>query len=177
VSKIFEVNTRLADAFLRPMADYVDVVCISDDMGTQASPFVSVETYRERIKPWLKRRIESIRRVVPRAKVLYHTCGSVHQLIPEFIDAGVDVLNPIQPLATGMEPTQLKTKYGRSLCFHGGVDIQRMLPFSSPGEVRAAVRRLLGSMGGGYIMAPSHQIQGDIPVENVVAMYDAATRP
>jgi len=179
VAKIFEVNTGLAEAFLAPIADIVDVVCISDDMGSQASPFVSREVYGLRIKPWLKRRIGSLRGIAPRAKVLYHTCGSVRQLIPEFIDAGVDILNPIQPLAAGMEPLQIKAEYGRSLCLHGGIDIQRMLPFSTPEEVRGAVKRAIGIMGegGGYIMAPSHQIQADIPPENIVAMYDAAIMP
>jgi uroporphyrinogen decarboxylase len=176
VSKIFDANTRLAAAFLSPIADLVDVVCISDDMGSQASPFVSQETYRLRIKPWLKRRIDSIRVMAPRAKILYHTCGSVHQLIPELIDSGVDILNPLQPLASGMDPRQLKVEFGESLCLHGGIDIQRMLPFGGPEEVKAAVRGLLGFMGqdGGYIMAPSHQLQADIPAENIVAMYDAA---
>jgi len=178
VSRIFDANTRLAEAFLSPMKGLIDVVCISDDMGSQASPFVSREVYRLRIKPWLKRRIDSIRRMAPGVRILYHTCGSVQQLIPEFIDAGVDILNPIQPLAAGMEPRTLKAKYGKSLCLHGGIDIQRMLPFSKPEEVKEAVKRILGFMGegGGYIMAPSHQIQGDIPAENVVAMYDAAIR-
>jgi len=179
VSKIFDVNTRLAEAFLGPMADLIDVVCISDDMGSQASPFVSREAYVLQIKPWLKKRIDSLRRMAPRAKVLYHTCGSVLQLIPEFIDAGVDILNPIQPLAAGMDPLQIKAKYGKSVCLHGGIDIQRMLPFSRPEEVKGAVKQILGFMGegGGYIMAPSHQIQADIPAENVVAMYDAAIMP
>lgn len=179
VSKIFDINTELAEAFLAPIADLIDVVCISDDMGSQASPFVSREAYGLRIKPWLKRRIDSLRRIAPRAKVLYHTCGSVRQLIPKFIEVGVDILNPIQPLAVGMEPLQIKAEYGRSLCLHGGIDIQRMLPFSTPEEVKGKVRKILDLMGegGGYVMAPSHQIQADIPAENVVAMYDAAIMP
>jgi len=171
--KIFEVNSDLIEAFLNETGDYADIVCVSDDMGSQASPFLSVKGYCKYVKPWFERRIKSIHKLAPRVRVLYHCCGSVYQLIPEFVDCGVQILNPIQPQARDMEPERLKRNFGKKLCFHGGIDIQKLLPFSKPEEVKEQVKRILGTMapGGGYILAPSHHIQGDIPPENVNTMY------
>jgi uroporphyrinogen decarboxylase len=111
-------------------------------------------------------------------KFMFHSCGAVRELIPDLIELGVDILNPIQPAATGMAPEGLKRDFGQRLCFHGGIDVQFLLPLESAATVRAEVARraqLLGQ-GGGYILAPSHNLQQDIPTENIVAMYDLALR-
>jgi uroporphyrinogen decarboxylase len=111
-------------------------------------------------------------------KFMFHSCGSVRELIPDLIALGVDILNPIQPAAAGMEPQGLKDDFGAKLCFHGGIDIQYLLPLESAAAVRAEARRraeILGR-GGGYILAPSHNLQQDIPTENVLAMYDRDLR-
>lgn len=109
---------------------------------------------------------------------MFHTCGAVREAIPALIDIGVDILNPIQPAARGMEPEGLKADFGDRLAFHGGIDVQYMLPHASPAEVRAETRRrceILGA-GGGYILAPSHNLQPDIGLDNILAMYDLSCR-
>lgn len=108
-------------------------------------------------------------------KVEFHCCGSAVGLIPEFIETGIDILNPIQTSAKGMTPHILKEKYGKYLAFSGGVDVQTVLPFGTPEKVKDEVKYLLDTMGkdGGYILEPSHSIQAGTPPENVVAMYEA----
>jgi uroporphyrinogen decarboxylase len=110
-------------------------------------------------------------------KLLLHTCGNVLQLIPRFIDLGVDILDPIQPEATGMDPVYLKREFGSSLCFRGGISAQQILAKSSRQEVVDETRRVLDILapGGGYILSPGHPVlQDDIPVENIITMYDTA---
>jgi len=106
---------------------------------------------------------------------MHHTCGSVFPLVQDLIDVGVDILNPIQISARGMDPAALKREFGEQLIFHGGIDIQRILPFAAPERVKEEVKRIVAILGegGGYIFAPSHNIQADVPPENIVAMYEA----
>ena len=106
----------------------------------------------------------------------HHCCGAVRELIPLLIEAGVDVLDPIQVKAAGMEPAALKADFGERLCLSGGVDEQELLPNGTPAQVRAGVRALLDVMapGGGYFVGPTHNFQSDIPTANIVAMYEAA---
>jgi uroporphyrinogen decarboxylase len=176
--KIYQVHTDLLSAFLGEVSDYVDIVFFTEDMGTQKSPFLSIEDFRRFVKPWLKMRVDSLRKFAPKSKVLYHSCGSVYRLIPDFMDCGIDILNPIQPMAREMEPQRLKGEFGDRLCFHGGIDVQGVLPTGTPAQVRDYVANVVEVMskGGGYILAPSHQIQGDIPPENIVTMYKTAIK-
>ncbi len=171
--KMLELNTQVLERFLGEVGDYLDVVYLSDDAGAQSGLLMSVEDYRKYFKPWFKISVNNLKRMVPKAKILYHTCGSVYPLIPDFIECGIDVLNPIQPLAKNMEPERLKHEFGDKICFHGGIDQQKVLPLGKPEEVKSYVERVLSVMapGGGYIMAPSHQIQGDVPPENIYTMY------
>ena len=163
-------------AFLRPIADLVDIVQFTDDLGTQRAPFMSPARYREFLKPYHRAWMDMAHRIAPRAKVAIHTCGSVYDLIPDFIEIGIEILNPIQPRARNMEPWRLKQEFGRDLSFLGGVDIQDLLPHGTVDEVRAATRALIEVLGpgGGFILAPSHQFQPDVPAANIVAMYDTA---
>jgi len=174
--RIFRIHTDLLTPFLGEISDYVDIVFFTEDMGSQKSPFLSTSEFRKFVKPWMRKRVETLRRLAPRSKILYHSCGSVHKLIPEFIDCGIDILNPIQPMASEMDPEGLKGEFGDKLCFHGGIDVQGLLPSGTPSQVKEHVKEIIDVMakGGGYILAPSHQIQGDIPPENIVAMYEAA---
>jgi uroporphyrinogen decarboxylase len=164
------------EAFLRPIADEIDLVMMGEDLGTQQATFMAPEKYREFCRPYHARWTAAARRAAPRAKIVLHTCGAVRPIIPDFIEIGVDVLNPVQPLATGMAPAGLKRDFGDALSFLGGLDIQELLPHGTPAQVRDGVRALIDALGpgGGFILAPSHQFQPDVPPENIVAMYDTA---
>jgi uroporphyrinogen decarboxylase len=147
----------------------------NDDVASQQSLFMSPVMWREYIKPRMARFCRLIHD--HGLFVRYHCCGSCYAIIPDLIEIGVDILNPIQPLATNMDPVRLKREFGKHLCFHGGIDIQELLPRADARTVREAVRRLVSIMGdgGGYILGGSHTLQADIPVENVLALLEGAT--
>jgi len=153
----------------------IDMFLLISDLGCQRGPLISLKMFREFIAPYIKEMCDCIHSLG--AKVLYHSCGSIRPFIPDLIELGVDVLDPIQPVA-GMSPESLKAEFGDQLCFHGGIDMQRLLPFGTPDEVRTTARHYcetLGSKtpegGGGYILAPAHLFQPDIPPENILAVY------
>lgn len=173
--KITEVAVEVSKAFYEEVADYTDVAVYYDDMGMQAGGFVSPEDFRTLIRPYTSRYVREIKRVSD-ARFFYHTCGSVYSYMNDIIEMGVDILNPIQPLAKNMEPERLKREFGDRMCFHGGIDEQRLLPFSPVEEVVEEVRRTIRILapGGGWIFAPAHNIQPDTPPENIMAMYDTA---
>ncbi len=126
------------------------------------------------IKPRYNELIDSIKSKYPHIKVLHHSCGSIYPIIEDLIDIGVDILNPIQPTAKDMDPEKLKTRFGRRITFHGGIDVQTLLPFGTIREIKSEVTKILEilSDNGGYIVAPSHNIQAGTPVENIIAFYD-----
>jgi uroporphyrinogen decarboxylase len=174
--RIVEWSEAYLEAFLTPIADVVDLVMMAEDMGTQDALFMSPQHYRKYLKPYHARVAAAIKRAAPRAKIILHSCGSIYPIIPDFIEMGVEVLEPVQPRAAMMEPWRLKRDFGDSLSFLGGTDIQELLPHGTPEQVRDGVKELIDAYapGGGYILAPSHQFQPDIPPENIVAMYDTA---
>ena len=149
----------------------------NDDVASQNTLFISPGMWREHIKPRMARFCRLIHE--HGAKVRYHCCGSARAILPDLIEIGVDILNPVQPLAAGMDPFELKAAFGDRLTLHGGIDIQNLLPHGSPEEVASATRRMISVVGknGGYIVGGSHVIQADAPVENVVAMIQEARRP
>ncbi len=172
--RLFEIGLRYVDAWIGAVGPYVDIVSTYDDLGTQGGPLISREDYLNYLKPYEKRMIEHIRRYTD-AKIYRHSCGSVCDFIPDFIDIGVEILNPVQPLARNMEPWRLKKEFGRDITFFGGIDTQELL-YKSPKEVRQGVRetiRIYGK-GGGYILGSSHNIEPDTPIENIEAMFEAA---
>ena len=152
-----------------------DMIWLGDDVGTQNNLMISPQVYRRALKPRLKKIIEAIKARNSSVKVAYHSCGAISGLIPDLIEAGVEVLNPIQPLATGMDLGRLKKEYGSEIAFFGGVDVQGVLPNGTVEDVRNEVKLRISQAGenGGYILAPAHNIQPDTSVENVLAMYDA----
>jgi uroporphyrinogen decarboxylase len=162
--------------FLDEVGDVVDVIMIGDDLAGQKGPLFSPRIYRSIVKPRQKRLVQYIRSRTS-AKIWYHSCGSVLEYIPDLIDNGVDALNPVQIAARGMDPAALKKAFGERIVFWGGgIDSQHVLPYSSPEEVRKHVCRNLEAFGpgGGYVFANVHNIQADVPPENVLAMFDAA---
>ncbi len=155
----------------------VDVAEVTDDFGSQTGPLISLSTFREFYRPHMERFIGLCRE--HGIKVFHHDDGAIRPFLPDLVEMGIDILNPVQSSCPGMEMEGLKRDFGALLCFHGGIDNQEVLPFGSPEEVRAAVRRAidaLASDGTGYIVAPCHNLQAITPVENIIAMYDEAWR-
>ena len=156
-----------------------DIIWCGDDLGSQTGPMLGVDTFRRYFKPRITKMFAEFKKINPNVKVAWHSCGSILPLIPEFIDAGLDILNPIQPLATGMDPQWLKDTYGDKLAFFGGICVQELLPKGTPEEIYREVERrwnILGKENGGFLIAPAHNIQLDTPVENVLAFFEAVKR-
>lgn len=166
---------RLAESVLDEVGDYVDVVMFGDDVAFDDRPMVDLERYRRMIKPRHQQMVNSIRSKT-HAKVLYHCCGAVKTLIADFIEIGVDALNPVQVSSSGMDTYKLKSTFGRDITFWGSIDTRRVLPFGTPLEVRQEVNKRIQDMapGGGFVLAPVHNIQEDVPPDNILAMADAA---
>jgi len=183
IAEVFERQTEIALGNLRRIAervgDAVDVVMLcGTDFGTQSSSFCSVQTFRELWLPYYRRVNGWIHRNT-RWRTMKHSCGAVAPFIPAFVDAGFDILNPVQCSAAGMEPEALKAAHGGSVVFWGGgVDTQRTLPFGTAAEVREQVLRRceIFASGGGFVFAAVHNVQARTPVANIVAMVDAVKR-
>ncbi len=152
----------------------IDMVEYNDDVGTQGGLLISPDMWRRLLKPRMASFVGLCREYG--CVVRYHSCGGIRPIIPDLIEIGVDVLNPVQTLAAGMEAEALKRDFGGRLTLNGGIDTQRLLPNASADQVRQEVRRSIDVLGrsGGYILAPSHVFQPDVPVENVLAVYEAA---
>ena len=149
----------------------IDLYLLISDLGSQRGPLISNPMFHHFVAPYLKEMIDLIHSL--RGRVLFHSCGAIGPFIPELIRLGVDVLDPIQPAGPAMEPEFLKAAFGRELCFHGGIDMQELLPRGTPAQIEAEVRRycqVLGN-GGGYILGPAHLFQPDVPPENILAVY------
>ena len=162
--------------FLDEVGDIVDVIMIGDDLAGQDGPLFHPEIYRRLVKPRHKRLVRYIRSRT-RAKIWYHTCGSCLAHIPDLIDNGIHILNPVQLGARQMDPAELKRRFGRDLVFWGGgCDAQHVLPRGAPSDIVDNVRRNLAAFmpGGGYVFTGIHNIQGDVPPENIVALFDTA---
>jgi len=177
MERVAEVTMGLYDAMLTAVGPYVHMVETQDDLGTQQAPFISPALYREMVQPYHAKLAGLIKKKTDgRAKVFLHSDGSIFDLLPDIIDAGIDVINPTQPQPAKMEPERLKAAFGDRLVFHAGLDQQHTIPFGSVEEVRAEVRHKITvfAPGGGYIFAPCHNLQPDVPPENIVAMFQAA---
>jgi uroporphyrinogen decarboxylase len=151
----------------------IDLYLVISDLGSQRGPLMSLGMFRQFVAPYLKEMIECIHRLG--GKALFHSCGMVRPFIPDLIGLGVDVLDPIQPTGPEMQPEGLKRDFGERLSFHGGLDMQNLLPHASPAHVEAEARRYceVAGAGGGYILGPAHLFQPDVPPENILAVYRA----
>jgi uroporphyrinogen decarboxylase len=174
LDKLTTFYTELMDVYLDAVGPYIHMVHMSDDLATQENLLISPELYREMVLPYWKNLISFIKSKT-NAKIFQHCCGSSVYAADFFLEAGVDIVNSLQPRARGMDSTYFKDTYGDRLSFHGGIDIQYVLPFGSTDDVREEVKRRLAiwAPGGGYIIFPAHDIQPDTPPENIVAMYEA----
>lgn len=176
--RILEIDIAIMERFLPAVAASADVVFMADDLGSQQNMLLSPAQYRAFLKPYQARWIAAARRLVPHARIAYHSCGSFFQVLPDLVEIGVEVLTPVQPLARGMEVERLKREFGDSLSFMGGLDTQRLLPYGTEAEVRDGARRLIDTLGpgGGFIFSASHEILPDVPSRNIAAMFDEAQR-
>ena len=172
LDKLTSYYIELFDVFLGVVGPYIQIIELADDLGTQNSLLVSPELYREMILPYYRRLISFIKSKTS-AKIFHHSCGSVVKVADILLDAGVDILNSLQPRAVGMDTTFLKDNYGDRLSFHAGIDIQEVLPNGSLEDVEDEVRRRIAiwGPGGGYIICAAHNIQEGTPPENIVKMY------
>lgn len=175
LDRVLDIHIRMWQRFLEIAGPYVDMVETADDLGTQESLLISPELYRELIKPRHAALNAAIREKTS-AKILFHTCGAVMPLVEDFIEIGIEILNPIQPLPGRMDPEELNHRFGNRLIFHGGLDVQRVLPEYSTAQIRAHVARYYEQLGSeSYIMAPANSIQPGTPPENIVTAYEAAS--
>lgn len=152
-----------------------DIIWTGDDFGTQRGMLIPPEMWRRIFKPRFASVFKSLKQFNPNIKIAYHSCGSIVPIIPDLIEIGLDILNPLQPRAEGMDGRVLKKKYADRLSFFGAIDEQKVLPFGSPEEVKEEVREKISDLaqGGGYILAPAHNIQPDTSLENIFAIYEA----
>jgi uroporphyrinogen decarboxylase len=171
----FEMTRRVADE----CGGEIDILYFADDLGGQQGPLISPELYRSLINPCHRRLMEAASGRMPGTKVMFHSDGSVFDLLPDLIDAGVDILEAVQVDAKQMEPERLKRTFCDRLSFHGGISVQSLLPLNDEQTVRDGVARLVEifGRGGGYIAAPSHRVQVGTPPENVIAMLETVLGP
>jgi len=171
----FSIQMRVVEQYYGAIGEYIDLTMSGDDFGMQSGPLVSPAMFHNMVVPYFSRRIARTKEL---ANCLYwhHTDGSVLALIEDLIACGVDILNPVQTSAQGMAPETIKRAAGDRLTFWGAIDTQDLLRTATPDEVRATVREMVTILGkgGGYVVAPAHNIQNDVPIENVIAMIEAA---
>lgn len=175
MDKILDLKLRFYDFLLSNVGEYIDVIFEADDLGMQTAPLISLEMYRKYIKPRQKKLFSFIKSKTS-VYVALHSDGSIYDFIPEFIETGVDILNPVQMSAAKMDLGRLKREFGRDLTFWGGgIDTQNTLPTATPEEVRDEVRGNIETLapGGGYVFAANHNIQPDVPPKNIMAMWEA----
>lgn len=172
---LLEIHLRNLEKFLAAVGDSIDIILFGDDLGAQNCPQISPGMYREFFKPRHAAMWKRAKQLAP-VKVMLHCCGAVRQLLPDLIEAGLDAINPVQISCRGMDAAGLKSGFGERITFWGGgCDTQRVLPCGTPDEVAAHTRRQVETLkqGGGFVFQQVHNILGNVPPENVIAMYDA----
>ena len=175
MDKLADIKINFWDMALGEIGDLVDVIAELDDLGGQYGTLISPEMYRKLVKPRQKRLFSFIKKKAPDSYILLHSDGSLYDIIPDLIEIGVDILNPVQVSAAKMDSAKLKKEFGDSLSFWGGgVDTQNILAKVTPGEVRNEVKKRIDDLapGGGYVFAAIHNVQADVPPENFMAMWE-----
>ncbi len=176
MEKITDIYIESCNNYLDQVGRYIQVFTYWDDVNTQDGWMVRPDLYRKMVKPKQKRLVEAIKKKTD-AKIFFHGCGAVFDLVPDLIEVGFDILNPVQVSARGMDTQKLKQEYGKDMTFWGGgVDTQRVLPFGTPQQVVDEVKRRIDDLapGGGFVFAAVHNIQAFVPPQNIVAAFDTA---
>jgi uroporphyrinogen decarboxylase len=174
LNKLLELKIQYYDRLFDMYGGALDVVAESDDLGMQKAPFISVEMFRKYMKPRYKILFDHVKKK-SNAKILFHADGAMSCFIPDLIDVGVDILNPLQISCEGMDPARIKKEYGKDLAFWGGgVDTQKILPFGTPALIKESVKRNIDVLreNGGFIFSQVHIVQQGVPVENFMAMWE-----
>ncbi len=177
LDKLLECHLAGLDRLLPALGTHVDLIQLGDDLGTEGGPFFSPAMYRRFFKPRHAAIIRRVRELAPHMKIFLHCCGSIYKLLPDLIEIGVQVLNPVQISARNMDPARLKREFGKDITFWGGgCDTQAVLPRGTPQEVRDHVRRNIDILapGGGFVFNQVHNILSEVPPANIEAMYAAA---
>jgi uroporphyrinogen decarboxylase len=176
LDKSLEINKRFWEGYLSEVADFATIILLADDYGQQNGLLMSPTIWRKLVKPRLKDLIALVRKHAKKPKIQFHSCGSVEPIIDELAEVGVDILNPVQPRAKDMDSKHLVEKYDKRVCYHGGIDIQYVLPKGTRKEVEEEVIRRIRDLapGGGYVLAGAHNIQPDVPPENIETMFRIA---
>jgi len=172
---LMEQHLKTLDQVCRAVGDVVDLIRFGDDLGTLSGPFMSVKTYRRLFKPRHQQLCDFVKRN-SRMHTFLHSCGSIHALLPDLIEAGIEVINPVQTNCRNMEPERLKADFGKDITFWGGgCDTRSVLPTGTPAEVKEDVKRRMDVLapGGGFVFNTVHNILSDVPPQNIVAMYEA----
>ena len=172
-----DIHIQIFKNYLTAVGDLIDVIFVADDLGAENGPLISLATYRELVKPYEKRLWSFIKEHTD-AKLFLHCCGSIKKFLPDLIEIGVDIINPVQVAARDMDSKELKAEFGRKLTFWGGIDTQEVLPFGTPDEVEDEVRKRIGDLGpgGGFVLTAVHNIQAGVKPENILRMYEAARK-
>ena len=176
LDKLLEIHLESLDKVLDAVGDSVDVLMFGDDLGTQSAPMINPDLYRKVFLPRHKKMFQMVKERT-NMKVFLHSCGSVKEFLPDLIDAGLDIINPVQTTASNMDPMELKREFGKDLTFWGGgVDTQHLLPNGTPKEIRVNVRKNAEILmkDGGFVFNQIHNIITGVPPENIIAMYDEA---
>jgi len=175
--KVLETNVKLGKLYYGEIGPYVDMVLVGDDLAVQNAPFMSLEVFRKLYKPYFAEYVASIRKLCPDAFIGHHCCGASYALLDDLAEIGIDVINPVQTNAQGMSPENLALKKDK-LSFHGGGDLQHILPYGSETEVEDFVKHLVHHLapGGGYILAPCHTLPADVKAENVICMLESVRK-
>jgi uroporphyrinogen decarboxylase len=176
LDKILQIKLDYWQAALNELGEMVDVIAEGDDFGTQSAPLISYQIFKEIIKSRQEKLIATMKKLAPHAYIFFHSCGNIRQFIPDFIDMGIDIINPVHITAAGMEPRQLKKDFSKDVVFWGGgIDTQGTLPNGTSEQVRDEVKRNIDALapGGGFVYNTIHNIQADVPAENVMAMYES----
>ena len=176
VGKIADLKIEFWDMALNELHDVADVIVESDDYGTQESQLISPDQFRQNFKPHINRVLQFIREKSPKSFIFFHSCGNVRPIIPDFIEMGVDILNPVHTSARGMEPVALKKDFGKDITFWGGgVETQNILPNGTAQQIADDVKRNIDALapGGGFVFNTVHNIQQDVSPESIMAMWNA----
>lgn len=170
--KLTDISTQTG---LQLIERGVDLIWAGDDFGSQYSMIMSPEMFDHYFFPRIKKMFSAFRGANPNIKIAWHSCGSIIPIIPRFIELGLDFLNPLQPLAQGMDAENINRLFGKKINYFGAICVQDLLPNATPAKIKSEVKRIAGILGkeGGYILAPAHNIQDDTPVDNVLAIFEA----